>query len=181
VSSLSDAAQWLVDNVGVDGVFTKEHLRLAFPGVAQIDRRVRDLRTRGWVIHTRREDPRLLQSEMRLVAIGGLDSPDSQVSARARKEALISCAYTCMLCGADGSGVYADARHERVVLTVRRVEGLSRPVAVCGRCRNALSVLAMQSDSLPPLASSAAELSDEEWAAACRARLMRRLRKHLKD
>lgn len=181
MSSLSGAAQWLVENVGVDGVFTKEDLRRAFPGVAQIDRRVRDLRARGWIIHTRREDPRLLQSEMRLVVIGGLESPESPVSSRARKEALISSAFTCMLCGADGSGVYSDARHQRVLLTVRAVDGMPRPIVVCGRCRNALSEVMMKSDNLSSSARSAADLSEEEWAAACRARLIGRLRKSLKD
>lgn len=181
MSSLSDAAQWLVEKVGIGGVFTKEDLRRAFPGVAQIDRRVRDLRARGWIIHTRREDPRLLQSEMRLVVVGGLDSPEPSISSRARRQALISCAFTCMLCGADGSGVYSDARHQRVSLTVTLLDGLPRPIVVCGRCQNVLTELALESDYLSPSASSAVDLSDEEWAAVCRARLIRRLRKSLKD
>src|SRR5262245_39376762 len=65
------AALWLASEVGEGGVFTKGQLRDAFPGVTQIDRRVRDLRREGWIINTRREDVMLELDEQRLVHIGG--------------------------------------------------------------------------------------------------------------
>ncbi|MDQ0685646.1 hypothetical protein QFZ56_004609 [Streptomyces achromogenes] len=64
------AAAWLLQEVGEGGTFTKERLRADFPGIAQIDRRVRDLRDYGWIINTSREDPGLGQAEQRFVKRG---------------------------------------------------------------------------------------------------------------
>ncbi|MFF4654878.1 hypothetical protein [Streptomyces sp. NPDC001381] len=64
------AALWLVTQVGEGNVFTREDLRAAFPEVTQIDRRVRDLRDQGWVLHTNREDPAISSGETRFVRAG---------------------------------------------------------------------------------------------------------------
>ncbi|MFE6467953.1 hypothetical protein ACFVGP_10670 [Streptomyces rochei] len=63
------AAAWLAE-LGENKVFTKRDLREAFPDIAQIDRRVRDLRDYGWVINTSREDPDLDQNQQRFVKRG---------------------------------------------------------------------------------------------------------------
>ncbi|MFG2901497.1 hypothetical protein ACGFZH_31000 [Streptomyces zaomyceticus] len=63
-------ALWLATEVGQGNVFSKDQLRTAFPSVAQIDRRVRELRSHGWVIATRREDVSLAINEMRFVEAG---------------------------------------------------------------------------------------------------------------
>ncbi|MEV6720794.1 hypothetical protein AB0M94_07715 [Streptomyces xanthochromogenes] len=63
------AASWLME-LGENKVFTKRDLREAFPDIAQIDRRVRDLRDYGWVINTSREDSELAQNEQRFVKRG---------------------------------------------------------------------------------------------------------------
>ncbi|MGO4420337.1 hypothetical protein AB4Z54_16790, partial [Streptomyces sp. MCAF7] len=64
------AALWLVTEVGEGNIFTKTELRKAFPDVAQIDRRVRELRDHGWRIDTNRDDPALKQEEQRYVSKG---------------------------------------------------------------------------------------------------------------
>jgi hypothetical protein len=70
LGSMMRAALWLVTVVGEGNKFTKQDLREAFPGIAQIDRRMRDLRDFGWIIDTTREDPTLAAEEFRLVQAG---------------------------------------------------------------------------------------------------------------
>nr|BFE76826.1 hypothetical protein GCM10020092_101270 [Actinoplanes digitatis] len=64
------AALWLVQVVGEGNTFTKEQLRLAFPGVSQADRRLRDLRDYRWSILTSTEDASLLAEEQRFLHVG---------------------------------------------------------------------------------------------------------------
>lgn len=176
MSSTSDAARWLEDSVGVGGIFTKEQLRVAFPGVTQIDRRVRDLRERGWVIDTRRQDPTLGQTEMRLVTIGGLAKPASSVSSKDRRDTLVSWAYMCCLCGAPGSSSYADAKHVRVQLVVTRVPNRSDVlVPTCLRCAPSIAELHEVSPAANEAVQQAASLSADEWRRACLTRLAERL------
>ncbi|NED80912.1 hypothetical protein G3I76_12555, partial [Streptomyces sp. SID11233] len=59
-------ALWLVSVVGEGNPFTKTELRTAFPDESQIDRRLRDLRDWGWVIHNSRDDESLRPEEQRL-------------------------------------------------------------------------------------------------------------------
>src|SRR5688500_10774854 len=61
---------WLVTVVGEGNIFTKQELRDAFPGVSQVDRRVRDLRKYGWKIYANTEDAQLHTEEQRFVAQG---------------------------------------------------------------------------------------------------------------
>lgn len=175
MSSIEEAAAWLKEHVGAGGVFTKEALRSAFPNVTQIDRRVRDLRACGWVIDTRREDPALSAAEMRLVKIGDLTRPPEQVSAKERRRALLSAAYSCVLCGAAGGSTYADARHVRVILQVVPTGKNSGLVVCCSRCRVHGESLTDERSGLSAGAASAANLSNDEWSAACRARIANRI------
>jgi hypothetical protein len=177
MSSVDDAAAWLKEKIGIGGIFTKEELRNAFPGVAQIDRRVRDLRKCGWVIDTRREDRTLSPPEMRLVKIGDSNRPQSGVSPTDRRKALLAAAYSCVLCGAAGGTAYPDAQHIQVALQVVDPGGGRDLIVCCGRCRaDAELVASIDKSSVGSAAvSSAANLSPTEWAAACRARIARRL------
>ena len=176
MSSTTDAARWLEDSVGLGGVFTKEQLRAAFPGVTQIDRRVRDLRERGWVIDTRRQDPTLGQTEMRLVTIGGLTKPANAVSSKDRRDTLVSWAYSCCLCGAQASSSYADAKHVRVQLVVTRVPNRSDAlVPACLRCVPSIAEIAEASPAGDEDVQVAVSLSVDEWRRACLARLAERL------
>ncbi len=61
---------WLVTEVRVGNTFTKAQLRDAFPGVEQVDRRMRDLRQHGWKIDTNKEDASLTPNELRFVQAG---------------------------------------------------------------------------------------------------------------
>ncbi|MET8717756.1 hypothetical protein ABZV52_31895 [Streptomyces sp. NPDC004735] len=74
-------ALWLATEVGEGNVYTKEQLGAAFPDVAQVDRRVRELRDYGWVIATNRDDPSLTSHEARFVQAG---DPVWEPGARAR-------------------------------------------------------------------------------------------------
>ncbi len=176
MSTLVAAAAWLASEVGEGGVFTKSDLRMQFPDVAQIDRRVRDLRACGWVIHTRREDPMLRASEMRVVKIGGTRRLTETLSSNDRRAALLRSAYACVFCGAQGGTTYPDAKHVRVVLQVIAVDGVARPFATCTRCRDTGHHLpAESSSSLGGEVEAAASLSPSDWSAACRMRLTSRL------
>lgn len=177
MSSLDDAAAWLSENIGVDGIFTKEQLRTAFPDVTQIDRRVRDLRKCGWVIDTRREDRSLSSAEMRLVTIGDTHRPEGGVSPTDRRKALLAAAYSCVLCGAAGHTAYPDAQHVQVALQIIELSESGELIVCCGRCRaDAKSItLADNGEVTSATVASAADLSPADWAAACRARIARRL------
>jgi hypothetical protein len=175
MSSLTDAAEWLKSSVGEGGVFTKEELRAAFPGVTQIDRRVRDLRKRGFVIHTRREDARLTAAEMRLVKIGDASRAPTGIPPEARREALNSSAYACMICGADGGGTYVDDPLQKVTLSVLDISALDRLIVACVRCKPSALRLHSHEIEESPEVDQAARLSRQDWAAACRMRLRRRL------
>ena len=143
------AALWLVMEVGVGNTFTKEQLRQAFPGVTQIDRRLRELRTHGWVIDTRAEDAALNHDEQRLVAVGQpvwqreRETPDTEtVSAKMRRKTFAEDYYQCATCGIAGGETYPDAPHVKAVLSLTRrfirlpEDGGSRMlVTECRRCR----------------------------------------------
>lgn len=177
MASTDDAAQWLTETIGLGGVFTKEQLRQAFPHIAQIDRRVRDLRARGWIIHTRREDPALTASQMRLVAVGGATASSAQVSSRERRKALLAFAFSCAACGAAGSSTYLDANHVRVQLQVVPLQCLGGAlVPVCSRC---VATIQQMDEALPAsdtdISNELTLLTDAEWAAICMARVRARL------
>lgn len=176
MSSLEDAAKWLREKVGVGGVFTKEDLREAFPGVTQIDRRVRDLRKCGWVINTRREDGTLSRAQMRLVKVAGTIPAAQEISPRDRRKAMLAAAYSCALCGAAGGSSYPDAQHVQVSLQVFNPEDGLGLIVCCARCRaDAQAIAASGSVGASAMAASAASLPPDDWAAACRIRVARRL------
>jgi hypothetical protein len=177
MSSLDDAAAWLKEKIGVGGIFTKEELRAAFPGVTQIDRRVRDLRKCGWVIDTRREDRSLSRAEMRVVKIGNTSRPEGEVSPAVRRKALLAAAYSCVLCGAAGGTAYPDAQHIQVALQVVDPGGGRELIVCCGRCRaDAKSIASIDNSAVTSASVAVAtNLSPADWAAACRARIARRL------
>jgi hypothetical protein len=70
LGSMVRTALWLTTVIGEGNKFSMEDLRDAFPQVAQISRRMRDLRDYDWVIATSREDPTLSPNEFRLVRAG---------------------------------------------------------------------------------------------------------------
>ncbi|WP_445269235.1 hypothetical protein [Streptomyces sp. DSM 41634] len=143
-------ALWLVTEVGVGEVFTKSELREAFPDTSQIDRRMRDLRDRGWRISTNREDRTLTSSEHRFVAMGAevwkpgqskAKVPAAALTAMQRREIFEADDYLCRVCGIAAGEVY-EGSVETAQLDVARREVLkpgkeaeTEMVTECRRCR----------------------------------------------
>jgi len=119
-------ALWLFTEVGEGGTFSKAQLRGAFPGIEQIDRRMRDLRPEGWQIWTYREDRSLAADELRLVTVGGrvwepgYRSRQTSVSDADRARALEADGYACRMCGISAGETYADDRLRAAKLSVER-------------------------------------------------------------
>lgn len=145
--SMKRAALWLASEVGEGRTFTKERLRAAFPGVAQIDRRVRDLRDDGWVIHTNREDVSLGAEEQRLVVLGGRvwergyrRSGARALTNKERQAVFARDDYCCTGCGVAGGEPYPDYPLRKSKLAVARgrlgPDGPERLVTVCDRCHS---------------------------------------------
>jgi hypothetical protein len=148
LGTMKRAALWLVTEVGVGNVFTKTQLRDAFPDVAQIDRRMRDLRDHGWLIYTNREDVGLDASQQRFVEQGApvwepgkATRPSSSITAAQRRELLVRDGYLCRSCGIGAGEVYAGSQ-ETAQLEVARRKTLqpdgsvtTELVTECNRCR----------------------------------------------
>lgn len=144
-------ALWLVQVVGKGNTFTKNQLRDAFPGVAQIDRRIRDLRDYGWIVYSNTEDASLLAEDQRFVKAGiavwdpkarRMAAPQKAISSSDRQAVLVRDGYMCTLCGIAGGETYPEDSIMTAVLAVsqriaRDAEGHERQVLVteCKRCR----------------------------------------------
>ncbi|MFC0115605.1 hypothetical protein [Kibdelosporangium aridum] len=146
--SMVRAALWLVQEVGLNGIFTKNDLRDAFRDVSQIDRRLRDLRDYGWQIDTQREDPELRQDEQRLVKVGAevwvpgqaKSKPKAGITAAQRKKVMEGDGWLCRSCGIAGGDSYDDGTTAQLDIARRQVflpDG-SEEVQLsteCNRCR----------------------------------------------
>ncbi|MFG2668923.1 hypothetical protein ACGFY6_32385 [Streptomyces sp. NPDC048387] len=127
-SSKVRVAEFLATKVGEGNVFTKFQLFDGVPGVAQADRRMRDLRELGWEIDNYKTDPRLRPDEYRLAAIGtridlGEQAADTEPRARLtasrRREALEEAGFACQICGISPGEAYTDeSPHQKAVLGV---------------------------------------------------------------
>jgi hypothetical protein len=149
LGTMRRAALWLVQVVGVGETFTKAQLRESFPNVAQIDRRMRDLRDYGWKIDTNREDVTLEAHEQRFVERGAAvwepgkaSRPQvAAITASQRHEILMRDGHKCRSCGIgpgetyEGIGITAqlDVARRPVRLADGRVE--TQLVIQCNRCR----------------------------------------------
>ncbi|MFE1937538.1 HNH endonuclease [Streptomyces sp. NPDC059474] len=135
--------------VGEGNVFTKLQLFEGVPGVAQADRRMRDLRDLGWQIDNYKSDPRLHPDEYRLTAIGTRidlgeqpkEAPRPRITAARRREALERAGFVCQSCGIGAGEVYADEDGHRAVLSVHLADPgppvnteLSNLRVECQRC-----------------------------------------------
>lgn len=153
LGSMQRCALWLVQIVGEGNVFTKQQLRNAFPGIAQIDRRIRDLRSYGWVIHANTSDASLALEEQRFVKAGTAvwDSNARRqaervgITAKERFAALAADAYQCVYCGVSGGQTYPEPPADTAVLSVSRRSETSPQrvdngqfITVCKRCRAGL-------------------------------------------
>jgi hypothetical protein len=165
-------ALWLISEIGVGNSFTKEQHRQAFSRITQADRRLRDLRDYGWVIHTHVEDLSLNSNEQRLVSVGkpvwerGVrkDSTAVALNAKMRMAIFAQHDYQCAICGIAGGEKYPDAPHMTAVLSIsRRSVKLTSPeeaimfIPECKRCRSGkhepidLAVLVASINKLDPV------------------------------
>ncbi|MFC9618525.1 hypothetical protein ACFTXM_00505 [Streptomyces sp. NPDC056930] len=143
-------ALWLTQEVEEDGRFTKAQLRDAFPGVSQVDRRLRELRDFGWVILTNTEDATLMSEDQRFLRPGvpvwdpaaRRAAAPKKVSAKEIQAALARDEYMCTVCGIAGGEPYIDDSNQTAVLSVARRDtvlpgGRQRTLLVteCKRCR----------------------------------------------
>ncbi|MBB3662606.1 hypothetical protein FB384_001510 [Prauserella sediminis] len=143
-------ALWLLQVVGEGNTFTKNQLRDAFPGVSQVDRRIRDLRDYGWVVYSSVEDASLLAEDQRFVRAGAAvwdpkerrKAKQGTVSSRDRQATLARDGYMCTLCGIAGGEEYPDDAVMTAVLAVSRRTVLGADghatnalVTECKRCK----------------------------------------------
>ena len=146
------AALWLVQEVGEGNTFTKAQLRDAFPGMSQIDRRVRDLRSYGWRILANTEDASLTSEEQRLdkVGVAVWDPKEKQAAAPGRaptakqiRATMERDDFLCTVCGISAGEEYPDDPHRTAVLLVSRCttvlpDGRKEVLLLteCKRCRS---------------------------------------------
>lgn len=148
LGTMKRAALWLVTVVKEEGVFTKEDVKQAFPGVSQADRRVRDLRDHGWQIDTNREDASLGPHEQRFVKqgepvweTGRGTRPSTSITQTRRREVLARDGHFCRSCGIAPGEVYAGTYESAQIDIARRVVRQSdgsettELVSECNRCR----------------------------------------------
>ncbi|MGY5127865.1 hypothetical protein [Streptomyces nigrescens] len=142
-------ALWLLQVVGEGGVFTKEEVRDAFPGVSQIDRRMRELRASGWQILTSLNDASLKPNEHRFVKRGepvwepgkSKAKPKSSLTPSQRSEAMKADGYICRRCGiASGERYGSGLETAQLDIARREVRFPDGTVDVqlateCKRCR----------------------------------------------
>lgn len=150
VGTMIRGALWLLQVVGEGGTFTKNELRTAFPGISQIDRRIRDLRDYGWILHSSAEDASLLAEDQRFVKAGvpvwdpherRQAAPRKSISSKDRQRVLIRDGYMCTLCGIAGAEPYPDDPVMTAVVavsrrTIRTFDGQETEAFVteCKRC-----------------------------------------------
>ncbi|MFH8283992.1 hypothetical protein [Streptomyces antibioticus] len=127
-SSKVKVAEFLAE-IGEGSVFTKLQLFEGVPGVAQADRRMRDLRELGWKIDNYKTDPRLQPDEYRLTELGTridlgeqpAETPRPRIPAARRREALDRAGSACQTCGMQAGELYPD-EDQRAVLSVHLID-----------------------------------------------------------
>jgi hypothetical protein len=169
-------ALWLTTEVGVGNSFTKEQHRAAFSGITQADRRLRDLRRFGWVIHTRAEDLTLNPEEQRFVLAGtpvwerGVRKTPAKntLTTKVRRATFSKDDYQCVHCGIAGGELYPDAPRATAVLLVSRQkvitsDGSTRVMFLseCYRCHSGAVAQAM---SVPHVLESINNLEPSDRA-----------------
>ncbi|MEU8886834.1 hypothetical protein [Streptomyces sp. NPDC048442] len=149
LGTMKRAGLWLVQEVGVGNSFTKGQLREAFPEVAQIDRRMRDLRDFDWQIDTKREDVTLDAHEQRFVRQGepvwepgkATRKAGAAVNASQRRSLLTRDGHKCRSCGIGPGenyvGTDVTSQLDIARRPVRVADGTTelQLIIECNRCR----------------------------------------------
>lgn len=124
-----------IASVGEGNKFSKLEMLHAVPGVAQADRRMRDLREIGWVIDNYKGNPSLKPDEYLVRKIGvridlGEKPPASvgrkSVSGPKRRRIFDRDGNTCQVCFTAGGAEFADAPGRRVTLTIGHIIPVAR-------------------------------------------------------
>ena len=176
--SMIRAACWLASEIGEGNLFTKEALRAALPGVAQIDRRVRDLRKFGWVIEEARTGSGLGASEQRLAKIGvhvwEKEARDKAkvptISAKVREEVFHRDGHACRRCGIAAGEPFDDDGTVLARLTAGHVypdslgskATASDLITTCQRCNESVQNQTRNYYSLDQLLMRIETLSEED-------------------
>lgn len=174
--SMIRAACWLASVIGEGGVFTKEALRDALPGVAQIDRRVRDLRKYGWVIEEARLGPDLNANEQRLVKIGvhvwdkeaRIEAAVPVISAKVREEVFFRDGHSCRRCGISAGERFDDDNSVTARLTAGHLypDSLGSKataadlITTCQRCNESLQQVTQNYASAEDLLTDISKLDE---------------------
>lgn len=172
------AACWLASEIGEGNLFTKEALRAALPGVAQIDRRVRDLRKFGWVIEEARTGSGLGTNEQRLAKIGvhvwDKEARDTAkvptISAKVREEVFHRDGHACRRCGIAAGEPFDDDGSVVARLTAGHIypdslgskATASDLVTTCQRCNESVQNQTRNYFSLDQLIERARSLSADD-------------------
>lgn len=127
-SSLIRVAGFIA-SVGTNNVFTMSDLLEAVPGVAQADRRMRDLREMGWTIENYKTNPQLRPEQFLVRRIGtridlGERRPSTSrksVTGSKRRHVLERDGYSCQICGITAAMEYDDEPARRAVMTVGHI------------------------------------------------------------
>lgn len=191
LGTMKRVALWLVSEIGEGNTFTKEQLREAFPGVSQVDRRMRDLRDFGWTIHTNREDAGLDSHEQRFVKPGDpvwepgratRKTGTTAIGAGRRREVLSRDGNMCRSCGITPGDIYADTQEAAQLDIARR--DVVKPdgskatelVTECKRCRVGGTSLTADLGKILKEAASLAPIERKvlsDWIAADRRQFSR--------
>jgi ribosomal protein L37E len=118
----------------VGNTFTKLELYHAVPGVAQADRRMRDLRPIQWIIDNYKVNPSLKPDEYLLRAIGAridLGEPMPKnvrktITGPKRRRIFERDGHTCQVCGIPAGEVFPDAPSRTAIMTIGHIVPNSR-------------------------------------------------------
>ena len=127
-----------IRSVGVGVVFTHADIQAAFPGVGQIDRRVRDLRGSGWSIVTNRQDKNLRPGQLRCDQFG-VDHRTPGPTDSVRLAVIVRDHRQCQVCGVIAGHPYPDepgrtAHIDAAYRTGARSYAAAAWEARCDRC-----------------------------------------------
>lgn len=166
VPSSGERVAAFIASVGEGNKFGKIDLFAAVPGVAQADRRMRDLREMGWVIDNYKVNPSLKPDEYLLREIGvrihlGEKRPKTMrktVTGPKRRRILERDGHTCQVCGVPAGMDYPGEPGKKAVLTIGHIipnnrggsDDDSNLRAECTRCGDQARDITMD----PPSADS---------------------------
>jgi hypothetical protein len=124
-----------IASVGEGNKFSKLEMLHAVPGVAQADRRMRDLREIGWTIDNYKGNPTLKPDEYLVRKIGVRvdlgEKPPATVGRKAitgpkRRRIFDRDGNTCQVCFTAGGSEFADAPGRRATLTIGHIIPVAR-------------------------------------------------------